>query len=104
MIELERAHAVQLEAPTSDWAKPVRRDSAAGSSVKINNIDAGRTDLLQWLDQAGVPHVIDQFEMEMALSKEGGDLIFWDYRTSTMPPDRARRTPDRCCSEGTDPH
>ncbi|MEZ5032883.1 MAG: GNAT family N-acetyltransferase [Saprospiraceae bacterium] len=68
VIELERAHVVQLEAPTSDWAGLFAGIRQLVPSVKINNIDAGRTDLLQWLDQAKVANVIDQYEMEMALS------------------------------------
>lgn len=68
VIDVEKAHVAQLEAPTGDWEGLFAGIQQLVPTVKINNIDDGRVDLIRWLDEAGVPHVIDQYEMEMRLT------------------------------------
>ncbi|MCF8238794.1 MAG: GNAT family N-acetyltransferase [Saprospiraceae bacterium] len=67
IIDREKAHLAQMETPSGDWDGLFSGVWQLVHSIKINNIDAGRTDLIQWLESAHVPNVIDQFEMEMLL-------------------------------------
>lgn len=67
IIKPEDGYVPQLEAYTGDWAAVFAGIRSINEHFRCNNIDAGRNDLIDFLDQNRIENVIDQFEMEYIL-------------------------------------
>lgn len=67
ILDQKKGVLAQLEVENDEWDVLFTAVRQLTQNIKINNIDACRTDLIAWLDNMGIDNVIDQFEMEMAL-------------------------------------
>jgi RimJ/RimL family protein N-acetyltransferase len=67
IINPQNGYIAQLESLTNDWKKIFEGICLVSTEIKINNIDETRTELLAYLDNAGIENTIDQYEMEVRL-------------------------------------
>lgn len=67
ILDPKKGLLAQLDAEDDLWEGLFAGINLVCQTIKINNIDASRTGLIDWLAQEGVPNVIDQYEMEMLI-------------------------------------
>lgn len=69
ILDRAKGHLAQLEVMHNQWDELFSGIRQLTTTIKINNIDSCRTSLIEWLEKAGIPNVIDQYEMEMPLEE-----------------------------------
>jgi len=67
VINPHNGTVAQLECMDDQWEALFNGISWASKTIKINNIDDRRTNLISYLNKIELPNVINQFEMEMKI-------------------------------------
>ena len=63
----KNGYIAQLETYDGNWNQVFAGIHQISDTIKINNVHESRTELIGYLNQVGIPNVIDQFEMEMKI-------------------------------------
>jgi ribosomal protein S18 acetylase RimI-like enzyme len=70
VLNPKTGHIHRAEAINNNWPQLLDTIAQLTPIIRMNNIDARRTDVHEGLKTYGLPHVIDQYEMECTLSAE----------------------------------
>lgn len=69
ICSLETGNIAQVEVYKHQWIGLFNALSKVTKTIKINNVDSRRVDLIQYLEELGIENSIDQFEMELLFKK-----------------------------------
>jgi ribosomal protein S18 acetylase RimI-like enzyme len=70
VLNPKTGHIHRAETTNNNWPQLLDTIAQVTPVIRMNNIDSRRTDVHQGLKTYGLPHVIDQYEMECTLSAE----------------------------------